>query len=384
MHLSLAHRLSPAARPQTVGGLRRIRLHQRVAKSIQDLRPEDYELLAYHYSEAGDEERALEFTIKAADRAKLSYANQEAIRFYTEALAVVPKDSPQRFELLANRETVYGTLADREPQGDDLKEMLSLAELLADDHLLVRALIDYANYSFQVDRLDQQRIYAERAFELAQNLSDSLLVAKAYMELGNIFDFKGDVSRVFELKSRAKEILQKLELSDQSARVRVDLASILGVLGKPKAALKEAQEALRISRELRHSYWEARSLFAIAFSYFRLSKFDQARQHLQQANQLFRKIEHRQYEFYSYLALSGFERRLGNLDKNLEYLRNSLDIVWHIGEPTALSAGLQKYAIYRYLYSGDLEDGINVLTEQIAVAKTPESPGLENMARVAL
>ncbi|MCH7664062.1 MAG: tetratricopeptide repeat protein [Chloroflexi bacterium] len=383
-YFSFSHALIPAALRETLGGLRRIRYHRRVAEAIQELRPEDFELLAYHYIKAGDEERGIEFTIKAADRAKLSYANQEAIRFYSEALAALPKDDQRRFELLSNRAGVYGTLAKRDPQGEDLKEMLSIADALDDNHLRVRALNPYANYLYRIDRLDQHRVFAEKAYHLAQGLSDPLLVGTAYIEYSNIFFFSGEFSRRLEILTQVKEILMKTELSDQSVRVLYNISRALAAIGQPEQALMSAKEALEISRKLNDSLWVATSLETIGKAHYMLSNFVKAREYLQQANQLFYKIEDKQSEFYSYLTMAAVERSLGNLEKNLEYLQKGLDIVWDIGEPTALAAGLINYSIYRYLYSGNLEDGINFLSQQIALTKASESPGLENMARFAL
>jgi ABC-type oligopeptide transport system substrate-binding subunit len=66
--------------------LERRRLHRQAAAAIEAVRPEDYEALARHHSEAGNAERALEYLLLAADRARVLYAHSEAIEGYTRAL----------------------------------------------------------------------------------------------------------------------------------------------------------------------------------------------------------------------------------------------------------------------------------------------------------
>ena len=65
------------------------RLHRQVAAAIENLHPDDLESLAYHYSHAGEREQALEYLLRAGDRARTLYAHQEAIDKYQQALKLL-------------------------------------------------------------------------------------------------------------------------------------------------------------------------------------------------------------------------------------------------------------------------------------------------------
>ena len=86
---SFTHALIPATLSEGVSTLRRRRLHRRVAASIERLHPEDFEALAHHYSEAGDEECALRYHTQAGERTSAAYANVEAEGHYRAALELV-------------------------------------------------------------------------------------------------------------------------------------------------------------------------------------------------------------------------------------------------------------------------------------------------------
>jgi tetratricopeptide (TPR) repeat protein/predicted Ser/Thr protein kinase len=86
---AFTHALIPATLVEGVRTLRRRRMHRRVASAIKHIHPDDYEALAYHYSEAGDDQQALDFLIKAGERASAAYANQEAEGYYLSALDLV-------------------------------------------------------------------------------------------------------------------------------------------------------------------------------------------------------------------------------------------------------------------------------------------------------
>jgi tetratricopeptide (TPR) repeat protein/ABC-type branched-subunit amino acid transport system ATPase component len=83
------HALVPNAIVESVRTLRRRRLHKQAAKAIEELTPQNYEALAYHYGEAGDEGKTIKFHIMAGDRAAAAYANQDAEEHFLAALDLV-------------------------------------------------------------------------------------------------------------------------------------------------------------------------------------------------------------------------------------------------------------------------------------------------------
>jgi oligopeptide transport system substrate-binding protein len=87
------YRFSHALIPSTlVVGLRtrkRRRLHREVAEALEHVSPDDFEALAYHYNQAGNDEKAITFYLKAGDRARNLFAFQEAIENYEQALDIL-------------------------------------------------------------------------------------------------------------------------------------------------------------------------------------------------------------------------------------------------------------------------------------------------------
>jgi predicted ATPase len=67
---AFAHALIPTTLAEGLRTLRRRRLHRRAAAAIEARRPEQYEALAYHYGQAGEEGNAAHYLQKAGDRAR--------------------------------------------------------------------------------------------------------------------------------------------------------------------------------------------------------------------------------------------------------------------------------------------------------------------------
>jgi class 3 adenylate cyclase/DNA-binding CsgD family transcriptional regulator/tetratricopeptide (TPR) repeat protein len=98
------------------------RVHARLARTFEELRPRDLDSLAFHYRRAGhevDRDRALEVLLAAGERARSLAAHEEAARHFGAALPLI-RDG-QRPELLAH---VLERLGDSwEPLGENAAAM---------------------------------------------------------------------------------------------------------------------------------------------------------------------------------------------------------------------------------------------------------------------
>jgi DNA-binding SARP family transcriptional activator len=86
---TFAHALIPFALRESLSGLRRQRLHRRAAATIESLRPNDVEALAYHFAAAGERDKALQYSRLAAERAEALYAYDTAIQHLQIALDLI-------------------------------------------------------------------------------------------------------------------------------------------------------------------------------------------------------------------------------------------------------------------------------------------------------
>jgi DNA-binding CsgD family transcriptional regulator len=95
------HVLIPTTLRESIIHVRRQRLHRRAAEAIEAIHPDDLELLAYHYAQAGEPERAQDYFVRAGKRAEQT-APGDATRFYRAALELWAADEQAgRAEILA-------------------------------------------------------------------------------------------------------------------------------------------------------------------------------------------------------------------------------------------------------------------------------------------
>jgi len=105
-------------------------------------------LIAEHYEQAGEMLSAQEWYERAAGSASLRYANAEARRCLTHALALTPaNDQHHSYDLRLAREKVLNLLGDRGAQLEDLNALEEIANALGDPRRQAEVALRRAHYA---------------------------------------------------------------------------------------------------------------------------------------------------------------------------------------------------------------------------------------------
>jgi predicted ATPase len=374
--LAFAHKLTATVLLESLSGLRRRRLHRRVADAIQALRPDDLEALAYHYAQAGDGERALAYHLRAAERARRLYANDDAIRLYSEALALLPESDPQHFDILAARASVYDIVARREEQLADVEAMLSLAEAMQDDARRCDALIALADYYLETEPA-RAREPSEQAVALAQALGDPLRQGHALRCLGREARYRYDLplSRS-ALEEATAHFREAGRLADAALCLHM-LSLTLRGQGEIDAALQAAQDALDASRAAGDRRQEASSLRRLAIVH--LGEFLHARAlpYAEAALALHQELGDRSEECRGLNVLGVISGWLGRLEEAQAYLQQALDLAWAIDSSQGVRGAAINMLWAYYHQRGGYEDALAFLQEQVTRARQVDDDVLE-------
>ena len=308
-----SHALIPATLREGISGLRRTRLHRWVAAAIEELRPDNYERLAYHWGEAGDEKRGLEYTIKAAERARRAYANEDAVRLYSEAIALLPEDHPERFDLLAGRAAVYDVMADRESQLRDVEAMLAIANIEGDDTRRVDALLGLTSLYLETEPT-KAREPLEQVLKITRELGDVGREGRALYCFGRQAFFLNDYYKAREYFEFSAKCLHQAGLISKMAESLSFLSVALGNLGDGAAALKAAQEAAEMSKETGDKLLEALSTRRLAIAYMAQYQYSMALPTAETALRMFHEVGDTSNEVHALNVLGIIKGRLGMVE----------------------------------------------------------------------
>jgi class 3 adenylate cyclase/tetratricopeptide (TPR) repeat protein len=196
------HALTREVVYESVLSKRRKTLHKVIGQAIEEIYIEKleefYEMLAYHYYEGEDWEKALDYLAKAGDKVITTYANQEALDYYALALEVCVKQGVQApemaIDLARKRGLVNSTIGDFKGAIEDFSHMRAEAHNLADRHLEGMALAyqgwaENRNYNMETveDTLKAALAMANEDFEdvrlfASAQLGQFLLASNQYPE----------------------------------------------------------------------------------------------------------------------------------------------------------------------------------------------------------
>jgi tetratricopeptide (TPR) repeat protein len=367
---AFAHTLIPTALRDGLGGLRRRRLHRRVAAALAQLRPDDDAALAYHYAEAGDDDQARARYRRAGDRAAAVYANDDAVQAYTAALELIPEDDPERFAVLSARAKVHDLMARRDAQQADVVAMLALADLLDDDALRCDALIAQADYFLSFD-FRQARAPAERAVALARRLGDPVRAGRALRRVGEQTWVARELAESRAALEAAVQRFLYAGLSGEAAACLHMLSLVLGSqgLGELPAAQAAASQAVNLSRQAGDRLQEAHSLRRLAIAELDQRRLPEALEQAEAALQLHRELGDRAGEGRAQGVLGMVNALLHRTAEAERYFRAAVDIFGRLGSADGVVDALTDFSEMIFQPLGQHAAELDLLNQLLAQAE---------------
>ena len=216
LEYAFKHALTQEATYQGILEQRRRVFHRIVAQGIERLYQERigdfYEELAYHWERGGDDEKTLEYLMKAGEKAAGNYLNEAGIDYYTRALQLA-KDmciSGDRLGGIYDRRgSLYGSMTFYE---ESVSDMNQAADLYTDRIKRARMYSGISNtFQFQIIDANEAVRYAHRAMEEVDPEDKSREASLIYEAVGPIFigDFK-DLKEGERLLRKAVSISEEM------------------------------------------------------------------------------------------------------------------------------------------------------------------------------
>ncbi len=279
-------------------------LHGQVGGAIEDMYrdrlDESIDVLAFHYGRSDNDDKALHWLVRAGDRARALFANDEALAYYGDALKRAPDgegslEAGSILERAGDVQALAGkydeALANfrhaldrtRQPQrataarvqrkiGMALRGKGAYPEAFAALALGKAALgehtdVEAARIDVQIGQLHWRRgdyAAAEEALSQAVGLGTALssdeVLADGLKQLGNVCNLTGRLEDAAEYYRRSREIYERLEDLVGIADVRSNLGSVYRQMSLWQDALSEYQASLAL-RERMGNLWGIASTY---------------------------------------------------------------------------------------------------------------------------
>jgi adenylate cyclase len=271
----------------------RRRTHTAVGEAIAtlfaDRLDEFIDLLAYHYERGDDPQRALEWLMRAGDRAKGLFANEEALSLYASALERAadgdgPLDAGTVFERRGDVQTLMGryddaleSFADARERGTPAPGRIARLERLSGMALAKKGEYDEARESYerglrifdgaddaeacriglQLGQLlwrrgqyDGARMALVQALAAGERLGAVDVLAEGTKQLGNVAYLEGDLRNADDMYQRSGAEYERLGDVAGIADIHSNLGALYARQGRWDAAIAKHEASLALRRRM--------------------------------------------------------------------------------------------------------------------------------------
>jgi len=321
---------------EEVSHLRHKKLHSSVGNALEKVYAKKIDAhlgeLAYHFLEGGDKEKALDYFLKAGEKAQTVYAHNEAFSYLQHAL-----------ELL-------------EETGASLEQKARVVEKLGD-------------LNFWIGKPDVGMEYYSKVLALWDQLRDKKNIARLHTRMAWVLWFGlGDKVKASEHHQMALEILEKEPESVELASLYEDISHMLWRTGKSEEALTWTRKALVLAERLNAPDVLARCYNNLGILSMKSGEFGKAAEYLRQGLKidLENKLASDALTFYNNLCNLYFST--GEFQKLFETAQEGSDMAKKVGSLYSLP-WLDMMLMGSYGYMGDLQKAVSIGEDVLALAK---------------
>jgi adenylate cyclase len=359
------HNITQEVAYETLLEEQRRELHQAVGEALEDLQPEAVENLAYHYSRSEARDKTLFYLDKAARKTQAEYANETALNYYNQALAL-----EERWEWRKGQVDVLHILGRREEEEAGLRALEQSPEPVEGAGTEANYL--WARYHEVVSDYEEAKAAGERARKAYQMAGDQDGEARCLTLLGLVARREGDYTQaqvwygealvLLDEETRPREtalamnglgmvymnlgeyaearLCHERALALQRAhKDRLGEANSLNYLGLVSRLLGDLvssqayhRQALAQREAIGDRWGEGGSLFNLGMGYYDLGDYAQAEDHFRQAIEIQRTIGDRWGEANTLMSYGVLSQDLGDLAQARSLLEQALALSQSVGD----------------------------------------------------
>jgi serine/threonine protein kinase/signal transduction histidine kinase len=384
-------------------------IHLKIAATIEKTSDNLDEVvfnLAHHYAEGGDREKTLQFMLPAADKARKSFANEEAIKYYKTVINILESkqlQNSQWFHAQENLAEVCLTVGKFEEVIAISGQLLPLAaNPLAKARIYKKIGVAYFkkgdwaqcehNLAKGLELLGEKiprtklDIIFSLGIELAKHLSSGLSAALVHQHRPKpAKDIDQEIILIYitlnwmyilcDVGKLPCNVLRMLNIAENRIGHSIELGmSMVAYAGACMAiplfnrAFQYHKKALNMRKELRDEWGAAQSLQLLGFNYCWAGNNQESIAHLEQAKTIFQKLGD-MWELgttldglgYSYYCISDYDNSLKAVHQYLEISRKLKNFY-------GISGALADYA-GRLIEKGDLGKAQELLAEAQKISR---------------
>jgi len=206
--------------------------------------------LALHFLESGDKEKALDYFLKAGDKAAKIYANSEAASYFQSALKLLEEkegEFREKGSVLERLGDIKKIVGEYDACMKYWNEALLLWKQLHEKENVSRLHRKIANVLWEeIGDNEKAKGHHDEALKILEAEPESVELAGLYEDMAHMYYRIGDMTKALSWAAKALELAKKLNAYEVIASSYASMGTIFGYT-EPKKAIECYARALKIA-----------------------------------------------------------------------------------------------------------------------------------------
>ena len=327
--------------------------------------------LAYHYEQAENVPKTLEYLQRGIAYARANYQNRQAIQLYDRLLPYLERredDVEARIEAYMER----SALQERIGRWDPALESLQTALELANRHGALDCLSDINNQLGHLMLLrgeyDKADTYLRAAHGLIEKDGPGQTAAAIYGNLGTLAFRQARYSTAQGWFSKSIQLNEARGDGLQNSATIVDLAMTYMNLGQFDEGIKWIQAQLTQARRADDRNAMATLHTHLGIVYFEKADYDEALHHYEKGLALAEELGNKRLTAIATGCLGSLYEKRGNYEKAMQLYRRDLQLVRELGDRQGIAIALGLVGELEAIV-GNNDAAIRYLTENLELSR---------------
>jgi len=317
---------------EEVNPLRRKRLHGVVGLALEKVYAEkiDQHLgeLALHFLESGDKEKALDYFLKAGEKAAKVYANSEAASYFQSALKLLEEkegEIREKGRILERLGDIKKIVGECDVCMEYWNEALLLWKQLHEKRKVSNLYQEMAGVSFRTGNVERAKEYLDKALKILETEPESVELAKAYCLITGKLWATGDMTEAVSWGKKAVELAEKLKDSENIARSYLLLGTVFASTGNEKRGIECLEKALKIAVDNNHMQTALTAYINLPES-LPAEENERRVEYCKKGLELAKKVGYVSHQSFIGANLANLYINMGNMNKAIPLLEESVTL----------------------------------------------------------
>jgi tetratricopeptide (TPR) repeat protein len=332
--------------------LRRKKLHGVVGCALEKVYAkkidEHFGELASHFLESGDKDKALDYFLKAGDKAAKIYANIEASSYFQSALKLFEEkegETREKARVLERLGDIKRLVGEYETCLKHWTEGLQLWNQLCEKADVARLHRKMANVLWEeMGDAGKAKEHLDKALKILEAEPESIELASLYEEMAHMYYRVGDMAKALSWAEKALELAKKLNAHEVVTSSSASLGTIFSFTGDMNKARECLERALKIALDKSYMDTALRAYQNLANA-LPEEENERTLECYEKGLELAKKVGHVSYQSWIGLTLAWRYIGMGNMNKALALAEESVALDRKAGNMTQLSSSIDGLGI---------------------------------------